>query len=199
MLVKGEMLRIQGSDYDADTGAKLEPEEKPAERLLVVDGKTTGSLDGRVLGEIPTRVAIQGNVGMFANGLRTMCSMCKHFDQHAWTEMKRRMEGSKEGVQMLNVMRAGMLDTGNARFDNMHQDPDGGVDLEHALSFMGVCRALTEHYREPITVHPIGGCPDEVCTQLAPEGFFQPTDPQQKVANAAYDQIMRNAQNTFSK
>ncbi len=189
-----DILRIQASDYDVETGHKLEPEEKPAERVVPFDAPLIGSIDQQQHGTFRTSVAVGGTVADFANGIRTMCGLCKHFDEKAWHKLKRSLEASKDGVRQLNVIREALISTGNARIREMHQTPEGDIDLEHALMMMGVCHPLTEMKRDPVMVHPESTCPPEVRTESAPDGFFEPLNRETDKAGAqGFDAIMRRA------
>lgn len=193
MKIKEQLLRIQASPYD-DRGQRLEPEERPAERILVVDTPMKGNLDQQHHGHMRTSVNIQGNAHQFANGLRTMCAQCKHFDGDAWQKKKRQLSASKEGVQLLNGIRVEMINQGLGPATEMHSNEDE-LDLEHAISFMGFCRAQTEMHREEVLVHPMGGCPPEICTETSPLGYFEDANEATKrIGSAEYDRIMRQSQ-----
>lgn len=194
MKVNEQLLKIQSLPYD-ELGNKLEPEALPAERILVIDAPVRGSIDQQIGGAIRSSINIQGTVSQFANGLRTMCAECVHFDPGAWERRKAQLEGSKEGVNQLNNMRWALIQEGLGPAEGMHVTQENEVDLEHAIAFLGVCRALTEHKRDETYVHPMSGCPDEVCTPTHPDGFFETRNYEtRRAGDAAYDDVMRKAQ-----
>lgn len=187
MEIRGDFLRIQGSDRDTETGDKIELEEKPAERVLLTDGFVTGSIDKQIHGSMQTSVAISGNVIGFAEGMRSLCATCKHFDQPAWLQHKRKMESSAAGVTILNQLAAALNDTGNANI----MDP---VAREQALQFMGVCHPITEMKNDVVAVHPESSCPGELCGPGNPRGLHVPVSSDaEKAGSQAFDAIMRRA------
>lgn len=194
MKIRGELLKIQASPYD-EKGEKLEPEELPAERILLTETRIKGSIDQELHDPIRTSVNVQSTVGKFANGLRTMCAQCKHFDGEGWLKRKAILERSgAEGTIFLNGMRSALIQQGLGPASGMHATPDEDIDLEHAISFMGYCKALCEHLKDEILVHPMSGCPKEVCTPSQPNGFFENTNlDSQRIGDAAYDSVMNKA------
>lgn len=160
----------------------------PAERLLEVPALVTGNLTGENLGELSSSIAVQKTAGDFANECRKQCASCKHFDAPAWQRLKAKWECSKEGVQQLNQMRAGIMEVGLSKVKELHQAPDGDIDLEHALAFLGVCHPLTEIHNDPVIVHPMSGCPDGLDLWEAAN-----TDAD-KISASAFDQIMHAAE-----
>ncbi len=199
MKIRQELLKIQGSPFD-ERGDRLEPEALPAEKVLVIDAPVTGSIDQQNHGAIRSSVNIQGNVGMFANKLRTMCAECRHFDGPAWERKRALLEGSKEGVAALNNIRWELINQGLGPADALHKTQEDETDLEHAIAFMGVCRALSEHVKDDVIVHPMGGCPPDVCTESAPNGYFEHANAETRLAgDKAYDRVMRDAQGRILK
>jgi len=187
MDVKSDRLRIQGSRIDTETGQRLEPEEVPAERVLEIPAPMQGHMTGEYFGELRASVNVQKTTGEFAQQVRHSCATCKHFDARAWHQLQSKWEVSKEGVQMLNAVRAGIMDVNLARFQDMHLSPEGDTDLEHALSFLGVCHPHTEIRNDPFIVHPLSGCPE------GPD-YWQPRDTDaDRAASTGFDQIMQTA------
>lgn len=191
MIVKNDLLRVQASNYD-ERGQRLEPEEKPAERILPVDAPVTGQLDGQVKGHLPTTINIQGTVAQFAQRVRQLCAGCKWFDQRAFQQYRCVKELSKEKQREMNAIRAALLETGVADVDDAN--PMDAMDVEAQLASMGICRAITEVMREPMIVHPESSCPEEYRTDSQPDGFYTPLNiDTEKIGSAAFDQVMRQA------
>lgn len=191
MKIKNDLLRIQASDYD-ERGQRLEPEEKPAERILPVDAPVSGQLDGQLKGNLRATVNVQGTVGQFAMQVRQLCAGCRWFDPRAFQEYRRANELSKAKQKEMNAIRAALLETGVADFDE--SNPLDVKDVEAQLASMGICRAITEAMRDPMIVHPESTCPEEYRSQSSPEGFYVPLNMEtEKIGSAAFDQVMRQA------
>jgi len=190
MKIKNDLLRIQASNYD-DDGDRLEPEEKPAERILPIDAPVTGRTDGKILGSLPAMITVQGTVAQFAQQVRTQCAGCKWFDQRAFLSYRRANELSKSKIQEMNAIRGALLETGVADFTD---DPNASEDVEAQLNMMGICQAITEQMKEPMIVHPESSCPDEFRSEASPDGYYVTLNRDvQKVKDSAFDQIMRQA------
>ncbi len=188
MDAKDDSLKIHSLGFDAETGEKLEPEEAPAERRLVLDGTVTGNLTGESLGEMQSAVTIQKPALEFAQEVSKTCGKCKHFDQMAWLNLKMLWEGSSDGVRRLNEMRMNILQISNDRL--AEYDEFGERSAEQTLLCMGVCHPLTEEISalekapEPVIVHPIGGCPQGY------DYFEADSTEAEKLAASAFDKIM---------
>lgn len=197
MKIKADLLRI-GHGALSPKGEKLEPEEKPVERVLVTDFDANMK-SGQHVGSIPGSIHYRDTAGDFAQKMRSQCWSCKHFNNDAWRAYRRSVElsDSMERRRELNAIRAALLDTGNAQIQERHTSQEGDMDVEHALSVLGICKAMTETFQDPVIVYPIGTCPDDVCGPTNPSGLFVPKDiDSEKAGNSAFDQIMRRAQGT---
>lgn len=118
-----------------------------------------------------------------------MCFQCKHFDQVAWAQLRKKWEnGTIEERRQLSSVRAALIDTQNAEVQSLVAQAEDDGDVDAALSTMGICRAITETIRDPMIVHATATCPESM-------PFFQMKDAQtEKAASAAFDDIMRRAQ-----
>lgn len=191
MKIKADLLRISNATHD-QKGNKLEPEERPAERVLVTELGVT-STDPNALPDakqgIRGEIAVQTTAGELAQSFKSMCFSCRHFDQKAWLLLRRKWEhGTIEEQRQLNSVRAALIDTQNADVQSMVAAAEEEGDIDAALSTMGICRAITEAIREPMIVHATATCPENM-------PYFQAKDVQaEKNASAAFDDIMRRAQ-----
>lgn len=194
MKIKADLLRIHNKSLKSD-GSIPEPEETPVDRVLVTESQARGT-DGRNLGVLPAEVVLQSTAGEVAEQMRRMCVNCKHYDQAQWERTRNAWEsGDLEHRSRVNAVRAALLETQNAQLHLMHAGVDGDTDVEHALSFLGVCHPLTELERDVIIVHPLSSCPASVCSSSNPNGLFSPKDPvAEKRGSVEFDRIMKIAQ-----
>ncbi len=182
-------LQVVPLERDGE-GEKLEPEERPARRLVTLDAPVSGSIDGATGQQMAATVSIEATAGEFAFGMRKMCLLCVHFDQRAWIALKRSWElGGIDKQMALNEIRAALLETQNAQIQDMQRDASGDTDVENALTaHHGICHALSEQAKDVIIVH-------QAC--VCPEGFdgFKARNPEaDKFGSAAFDSILRTAQ-----
>ena len=204
MDIKSDTLQVLPVTHSPD-GKPLEPEERPAQRVLGVAVAPTGHI---VPGQpvtigVPTTINIEGTAGEFAQGFRHQCQSCIHFSPAAWQTLRAKWENSPDLIErkFVNGIRGMLLSSGNAQLAERHMGQDEELDVEHALQAMGLCRALTEifsdHYRQfaPQIIHPLGGCP----AQPGPSGedltqLFTPKNRQAARAGAqAYDAVLHAA------
>lgn len=186
MEIKRDTLAVGGLIFD-EYGNKVEPEQQPVVRTLeartIVDGTS-----GEQLGTLPGRVQSVQAAGVFAQDLRSKCVGCAHFDRRGFAVVRKKMAATLEGHRQLNELRASLLESGNADITNLHEAEDGDLDVEGALSMMGLCRAFGELLRDDIVVHPLANCPEG-------QNLFKPRDnAADKAGAAAYDHILRLAQ-----
>lgn len=196
IFVESDTIEVAIGDRNPESGERVEPEEKPARRIL---GGTIGTTTdhGESAGRMRARVILETTVSELAIGMRNSCFSCKHFDQHAWAVFMRKAWATKEGMQTLNNIRAALEVSENLALREQHQGMDGEMDLEHALSSLGICQALTEaHGEKPWIVYPGGSCPQTVPEKGTPFGnAYQPRDSAaEKQSSSAFDAIMRRAQ-----
>ncbi len=130
--------------------------------------------------------------------LRNPCFQCVHFDRKAWAKLYAYWNDSTSPIEErrnLNGVRAALLETQNADIVDKSSGMDGDMDVEHALSLLGICHPLTEIEKEPVIVYPTGGCPAEVCGPTQPNGFYEPKTPEaERLGSQTFDNVMRLAQ-----
>ena len=187
MQIKRDTLAVGGLISD-ERGDKVEPEQQPVVRTVDAGISVSGS-HGEQLGALSGRVQMVQPAGVFAQDLRRKCVGCIHFDRRGFADLRKRMAATLDGHRQLNELRASLLESGNATLADLHEGQDEDMDVESALSMMGLCRALGELARDDIAVHPLANCPEG-------QDLFQPRDSAaDKAGAAAYDHIMRLAQN----
>lgn len=177
-------------------GARPEPEEMPAQRVLGVAHELYGNVDRKPLGEQKVIITTEEPVRTFAQGVRSQCRDCKHFDNPDWMKLKRIWDfsGDPAKLRMLNNLR---LTADSVRSDDvkdMHVGMDGGYDVEAALNSMGVCHAFTEINNEETIVHPLASCPEHLSSGQPAPMMFAPKDAAtDRRINQTYDTIMGQA------
>lgn len=193
--IKADVLRIRNSALNAK-GEKLEPEQQPAQRVLVTEFDASmqgGPKKGAIKGE----VVYESTAGQLAAAIRNPCWSCSHFDKVAWKRLHSAWGDPTAPIdsrKQLNGIRAALLETSNAQIIEKSQTQEGDMDVEHAMGLLGICRPLTEIDGNPVIVSPKGGCPDSVCTPSQPDGFFRPKDRAVERSNASnYDTILNLA------
>jgi hypothetical protein len=200
MEIKGDRIEVATGATD-EKGRLLEPEAQPARRVIDVKGNVQLS-GGQQLGDtIPTRFVVEGDDTVtWAKALMGLCKRCIHFDNPSWRRhiAENEIADAMEDRLELNKMRAYLMETQSIELQDAHASMDGDMDVEHALHSMGICRAMTEIYRERCVVHPLGGCPP--ADQPGPHGedlskLFKPRDAEAVKSGASkYDAILRAAQ-----
>lgn len=186
MEIKRDTLTVGGLILD-ERGDRVEPEQQPVVRTLDAQTVVSGSNGGR-LGVLPGRIQSVQPAGVFADDLRRKCVGCAHFDRRGFAALRKKMTATLDGHRQLNELRASLLESGNTDIADLHEAEDGDLDVEGALSTMGLCRAFGELVRDDVAVHPLANCPEG-------HDFFKPRDnAADKAGAAAYDHIMRLAQ-----
>lgn len=186
MEIKRDTLAVGGLIFD-EHGSKVEPEQQPVVRTLEAQAAVDGT-GGTQLGVIPGRIQSVQAAGVFAQDLRRKCVGCAHFDRRGFAALRKKMTATLDGHRQLNELRASLLESGNASVASLHETEDGDLDVEGALSMMGLCRAFGELVRDDVAVHPLANCPEG-------HDLFQPRDnAADKAGAAAYDHIMQLAQ-----
>lgn len=205
MELKSDVIRIAPATHTPD-GKPLEPEERPAERVIATGAPLSFSTGQKISDSFPSVIHEATTAGAIAQGVRRLCQTCEYFDNPGWMEFKNKaIVGSKEDRELINEIRYAIdyATSQDAATRAMHEDEtDGSLDLEHALNAMGFCRAMTEVCSRfemkfsPQIVHPHASCPD----MQGPNGesfsnLYKPRKgaPQSEAAKA-YDAIMRAAQ-----
>lgn len=188
-------------------GDPIEPEEQraevvqPIQPLITLGNKhmaedvplaTQPGFVREAAARAQAHIAHQTSAGELASSVLQRCQCCVHFDPVGWGSLLRRAEasGDKRLFQGLNEVRAQIAEalqidpTAAARHD---LDQSGDVDLEHALKSLGLCKALSEHFKDDILVMPINAC-------AQPE-FFKPKRELEarRAAASGYDNILFRA------
>jgi hypothetical protein len=180
-------------------------------------GAGHGAVNDGGLGSIPGIIEYQTTAGAMANGVRTACAACKHFDQKAWHQFLAVSTGpgsKAEDRETINGMRARLMMAGYGP-----EDDKGELDVEAALASFGICRVLSDwiegalKVRDPIHWPVVVGrdatCPTyvqarehrmEVTTPAAPFGLYAPRDlDAKKIGAARYDAVLQGASGKIIK
>jgi hypothetical protein len=180
-------------------GARPEPEELPARRILDVSAPAKMSGTGEVVGLFKTYVTYETDVQTIAQGERNACHRCQFWDHALWANKLYHDWQLQPGRrEEMNAWR-GHLISSHLRDDarSLVQDADNDIDVEAALQSMGVCQALTEIYgKDPMVVtHPLSSCPEvDNKGQPAPNLFVDRDAKMARMGSALYDTVMRLAQ-----
>ncbi|MFA6118139.1 MAG: hypothetical protein WC729_29400 [Sphingomonas sp.] len=215
MDLSNDRLSIDTSHRDAQ-GKQIDPEEKPAERVLdaeipiTVGGGaagvgaksasefTNGAVGDRLIHK-PT-VNVAGTALEFAHGHSHRCCLCKNYNNHRFLEWKHRMMLSP------NLRERAEVDFLRSKiFDGTVSAPeaaDGLPDVEWMLNTFAICDALSSIFKEEHIVTPESGCPDyrgeatvKPELQLDFQNLFEPKDADAaRISNASYDNILKTAQ-----
>ncbi len=194
--IRADLLKISTNAITAD-GNKAEPELQQVQR--VIDTQVPISPQGgAAIGSIPGQiVTAQVAAGEMAQTVSHLCGTCKWFDNDEFVKVIKEADSplaDMEQRRAVNAIRAGLLDTNNGKLGEMHSGLDGDMDVEQALRACGFCKALTEHYKEPIGVHPLSRCPAEVRSATAPHGYYKAKNRSAlRVAGSNYDKVMQTA------
>lgn len=194
MDVKGERIEVLPLTHD-EAGSKIEPEQAPARRLLdVSDGISVNGV--KTEKQLPITVSVEMPAGELAVGLSEPCMSCKHFDAAAWKQYRRNLESSADGQRELNRMRWAIVGTGNVSLQARHTSIEGDVDVEHALSMLGVCHPLTDLLGDVTIVYPMSTCPATLPQHPAPipKCYAPKTSDDVRKRSAVFDSVMRAAQ-----
>lgn len=190
MKIKQDFFQVARGVRD-ERGDLLEPEQQPAVRVVTTDAPASGHGTGEHLGSMPAAIEVHDHAQSFAQRMRSLCATCVHFNNKAWQRLKQHWETTNEGEQILNGMRAALMETGNVAMHDMMTAEDGDIDVEHGLSMCGVCEPQTEEFSalenepSPVIVYPLGCCPPEK------EFMYTPVDTDhEKVGASAFDRIM---------
>ncbi len=161
-------------------------------------------------GALPGIVEYNTTAGEMAQGARTACAGCRHFDVRAWHKFLSLATGpasKAEDRETINAMKGRIMMAGYGVLD-----AKGEVDIDATVMLHGICRVLSDIVegfvgRDPMHWPVISwresSCPTyvqagphrtEVVTPAAPYGFFKPVDlDAQKIGAQRYDQILNDA------
>lgn len=198
MKIKADLLRVKVRQFN-DINEKVEPEQQTVQRVLQTDAEVSlNTARNKTVGLINSEIVYETTAGEMARAMRHPCFSCKNFNKRAWRELFVSMAADTapmEKRQELNNIRAALLTTKNAKLQDRHVSQEGDMDVEHAISQLGICMPLTEIHGEPVVVHPTGGCPPEVCGATNPDGFYKSKDlDADKMGSKTFDNVMRLAQ-----
>jgi hypothetical protein len=182
-------------------GDKVEAEQQVVIRemtsMMSVDvASRPGAEDAFRAGAIPMTVEAAMPAEQTANAMRSMCYTCKHFDTDRFKKLKALWErGTPEQRRSLRNIEIALMTTGNSKLVEHTPDEDGQIDTDEAMSILGVCKALTVLHNDPVIVHPLSCCPEEVCDAQHLNGFHVPAGlAEERQGNKMFDDVMRKAQ-----
>lgn len=192
--IESDVLRVSVNTHHPETGEKLEPEEKPAQRILGTHAPVEHGQGPMAVGvgSMPTQVIVEAPAIELAKGAREMCMGCKNFDNRAWFELFRAKSSTISGREELEQLCEFLGFTNNGE---IFMDGEGEVDLAETLKNCGICHPLTEVLGEPLIVSPISSCPKTLADGRPFESCFEPASNEaEKRGTAVFDAVMRQAQ-----
>ncbi len=154
-------------------------------------GAGYGQANRGELGSVPTQIVYDTTAGALADGAKTACGQCKHWDHVSWLRMVKDADGplaSKEDRQTITQARTRLMTA------------YGLEQAEEALKQFGICKVLTEIIHGWVQKDPLhwpaatkndANCPTyvsagmsslgipnrvELVTPAAPFGLFKPKD-----------------------
>lgn len=177
----------------ADDGTKLEPEEQPVRRVIATtaDVKHGVNPTGAAL---RTSLTTEMNADEASRIMSEKCHLCAHWRPDEWPAVKRKLQSTPDGQAMLNRIRGEMLAGGAAAFPGM-ENGDDLADVEHALGSAGVCKALSDLFRDDMITMPDATCPEtDPHGQPLPTLFVARRGDARRAATSTRDTILRTAQ-----
>lgn len=163
-------------------GARPEPEQMPARRILSIDSDATlggGPGSGTVVGKFDSKLVYEEDAETFAQLGGKECHRCLHWSNDLWRKMYVKKFHDPEFRRDVNRLRARL--------------PDG--EEEEQIRAMGLCVAFTEVLRTDILTHPYACCPSEDRNRQPLPLLFTPKDSGSKrMAEAIYDKTLKMAQ-----
>lgn len=200
MKINGDFIRVNpaGVDgVDAVGGAKPEPEQVQAERVIETEGfiqmgNGPNDPNGKQIGTMrDSSMNIIADVGTFER-LAERCKVCKHFNKTWWTNLRSSMQDGNDanGALRENEVRAALMERGLGSLDVAADE----LDVERAMQSLGVCNAYSSLGNELI-LHPEATCPDTDGPMGPPlHRMFEHKDKQSAIrANAQRDALLRAA------
>lgn len=163
-------------------------------------------------GSIPAIIQYGTTAGEMAQGRRSACQACRHWDNAAWRKFITMSTGPlarAEDKQTLESLR-NTLTLRGIQYDHPNGKP---MTIDEIVAAHGICRVLSDwvegvvgrdplHW--PVVPGPDANCPPschagaskiDVATPAAPLGFFQPRDLDSvKIGDKRYDEVLRLAQ-----
>jgi hypothetical protein len=189
----GETISI-GHGAREEDGTKLEPELQPVIRRIESESGVSLGNDhvGTPIGRsLPLRIVSEMPAIEAAEVMSRRCELCAHFRTDLWPSMQREFESTHEGRVEMDKIRGHLLGLGANVIPSMINGEEIH-DVEHALSRMGVCDALSTKER------PIIPLPESCC----PEGYedtFQPKagGTARRAVTSIRDRILKAASRRF--
>lgn len=183
MEVKSEVLEvIPQALAEPVRGARPEPEEMPARRILAIDADTThggGPGAGKYVGKFDAKIIVEEDAGTFAQMGGKECRHCLHWSNEAWRKMYVKKFHDPVFRRSVNHLRSRL--------------PDG--EEEEQIRAMGLCAAFTEVLQDEIVTHPYACCPSHDRKKQPLPLLFTPKDAAAKnLVSAIYDKSLRLAQ-----
>ncbi len=196
---KSDLLQVIPEPVAPD-GTHLEPEERPARRLIL-EAAPIGLTNGQSLGgSVPASMSLESTVGEMATQLRHACRSCAHWNHPAWVKLKRSCEKSTlpENRRFVEKTRRLLL----MYVDDALAEDENYAELEEMLEGeFGLCTAMTEIFSkvegkpEPAITHALAGCPDEVVGGENLALLYKPTNNRAELreGEASFDKLMSMA------
>lgn len=202
MKAHADDLIVRPDSLGAD-GSKLEPEEKLAQRRILVDADVSVGTSREGAEATGQKMGAQVTADMTALEaammMRGRCSRCAYWDQAGWLALRRAWSdpSNVEGRATLDKIRSELLD----RAADAILSP---ADLNRVEVVMredlAICRALSEAVKvEPVITANVGCCPTALESGAPWADAFTPRGGGEaaKEATGAYDAILRRAQGRF--
>lgn len=181
MEVKKETLEVIPRDLAEPVhGARPEPEEMPARRVLQVDSEATlGGLGStNVVGQFNTKIVYEEDTLTMAQLGGKQCRGCLHWSNETWRKLYAKNLNDPMTRRFLNNLRKRM--------------PDG--EEEEQIRAMGLCAAFSEINQNTVITHPLACCPTTDDKGSPVPLLFTPRDAASKnLAAAIYDKTLRMA------
>lgn len=182
MDVKSDIIEVAKPDLlEPVGGARPEPEEMPARRVIGVDADATGNLDGSFLGKFNSAITYEETAGTFAQMSGKTCSGCLHWNPELWRKVYVQKFHDPVFNKELNKIRR-----------RIHGDDE--LDDEAQVRAMGFCNAFTEILQDEVVTHPKSCCPSTNQKGEPLPLMFTPRDAASKnLVTAIYDKTLRMA------
>ncbi len=113
-------------------GVLAEPEQQQVQR--VIDTQVPVSpLGGAAVGSVPGQVVTESvSAGEMAQTVSHQCGTCKFFDNEEFNRVIKEADSplaAMEQRRAVNAIRAGLLQSQNAKLGEMHSGLDGDMDV----------------------------------------------------------------------
>lgn len=197
MKIRRELMHVTTERRHID-GELYEPEEQTVTRVLDVNAPTGLSSGQAAPSNLATQVVVEAPAHEVAEAMSHPCRNCRFFDRarfQLWLSKADHPMAPMPLRTAVNEIRAALLMSNNSTLiDSEIKDANQDTDVEATMKLLAVCGALTEHYRNTTTVHPLSTCPREVKTKDRPHGFFVSRHGGATLeGKAIYDDIMKTA------